>query len=143
MNRCVHFHIADEASITTRILKHPTFQRTRAKSSVVIFSQKILSKILFLCLFCNHCLFGLVHLVSQSIEDLNKCQHMLVYLTNETWRGEDSAQFAAEVEQAMDEAVHLLLAHEMPGLQEEERHAVDFGDFFIFADQFGKEAKLP
>jgi len=57
---------------------------------------------------------------------------MLVYLTAQTWtRGKLSAQLGAEVLQAMDLGVHLLLAHEMPGVGgQEARSGCDFGAFF-------------
>jgi len=60
------------------------------------------------------------------------CDHMLVYLTGLTWTsGKMSTALAAEVEQAMDAEVHLLLVHEMPGVGEQEaRHGCEFGEFF-------------
>jgi len=67
---------------------------------------------------------------------MEACDRMLVYLTSLTWtQGEASALFAAEVQQAMDKGVPLLLAHEMPGIGgQEARHAVDFGAFFACSE---------
>jgi len=70
--------------------------------------------------------------VSGRLEDLSECEHMCVYLTSETWtRGEASKQFADEVRSAVHHGIHLLLAHEMPGLGgQERRKACEFGTFF-------------
>jgi hypothetical protein len=70
--------------------------------------------------------------VSSEIASLNRCEHMLVYLNDQTWtRGESgSVQFAADVHQAMDAGVRLLLAHEMVGLGQDQRHPCNFGIFF-------------
>ena len=69
--------------------------------------------------------------VSTQVADMASCNHMLVYLNATTWtRGDTSASFAAEVAHAMDAGVHLLLAHEMVGIEEEERRGVDFARFF-------------
>ena len=57
-------------------------------------------------------------------DELPRCEAMLVYLTGETWA---SAAFADEVEEAMQSGKRLLLAHEMPGLGQEARHAVELG----------------
>jgi hypothetical protein len=64
--------------------------------------------------------------------DLTLCDHMLVYLNGQTWsRGEVSDAFADEVERAMDAGIHLMLAHETPGIGGQRlRHAVEFGEFF-------------
>ena len=44
---------------------------------------------------------------------LTECDHLLLYLTSQTWtRGEASVALAAEVHRAMDLKVHVLLAHE-------------------------------
>ena len=44
---------------------------------------------------------------------MRSCNHMLLYLTSQTWtRGEASEALAKEVLQAMDLGVHVLLAHE-------------------------------
>ena len=62
---------------------------------------------------------------------------MLLYLTSETWtRGIESPLLAAEVLKAMDLGVHILLAHEMPGVGgQAARHAVDFPSFFSTTPQ--------
>ena len=69
---------------------------------------------------------------TESIEHLESCERMIVYLTGLTWTsGEASAVFASEVQRAMDKLVPLLLCHEMPGVGgQAERHACDFGLFF-------------
>jgi hypothetical protein len=62
---------------------------------------------------------------------------MLVYLNDLTWtRGESSGeqgseQFAAEVHQAMDAGVHVLLTHEMIGEGQDSRFPCDFSTFFV------------
>ena len=44
---------------------------------------------------------------------LGECDHLLLYLTSQTWtRGDASNVLADEVRQAMDLGVHVLLAHE-------------------------------
>ena len=70
--------------------------------------------------------------VTSSLAHLSECDHMLLYLTTQTWtRGEASEAFAAEVAQAMDLGVHVLLAHEMPGTDPlEARNACEFDTFF-------------
>lgn len=74
---------------------------------------------------------GLVEM-TQSLDELAESDHMLVYLTSRTWTsGDASIALAADIHQAMDLGVHLLLVHEMPGLGgQEQRYAVDFGAFF-------------
>jgi len=76
-------------------------------------------------------------LVTTHIGELRECDHMLLYLTSETWTraeppGPDcgSSLLAEEVRQAMDAGVHLQLAHEMLGMGQDGRHACEFGDFF-------------
>lgn len=83
--------------------------------------------------------------VSMTLQQVEQCEHMLVYLNGKTWTmGAQSEAFAREVALAMRKGVHLLLAHEMPGpgqWHEEDRrmsenggqnarHGVDFGSFF-------------
>ena len=66
-----------------------------------------------------------------SFDQLRSCDHMLLLLTAETWtRGDESDRLAAEVAQAKDLGVHVLLAHEMPGVEEAARHGCEFGRFF-------------
>lgn len=56
---------------------------------------------------------------------------MLVYLNSDTWQtGSCSEQFADDVRAAMNYALTLVLAHEMPGIEEAKRHACKFDDFF-------------
>jgi len=70
--------------------------------------------------------------VASSLEHLSVCDHMLIYLTEQTWTRSESTveQFVSEVKGAMDAGVHLLLAHEMLGLGQEDRFPCAFGDFF-------------
>jgi len=70
--------------------------------------------------------------VASSLEHLGVCDHMLIYLTEQTWTRSESTveQFVSEVKGAMDAGVHLLLAHEMLGLGQEDRFPCAFGDFF-------------
>ena len=72
------------------------------------------------------------------IADLPACGHMLVYLTGETWTGgARSDSLALDVNAAMDAGTHLLLAHEMPGMQDDgqdARHGVEFSTFFACSD---------
>jgi len=65
-----------------------------------------------------------------------ECDHMVLYLTSETWtRGHASEALADDVRRAMDLNVHVLLAHEMPGDGgQEARHACEFGEFFSCED---------
>ena len=74
--------------------------------------------------------------VSSTLDELAECDHMLVYLNGLTWTsGMQSAAFAAHVTRAMDEAVHLMLVHEMPGPGGQDvRHGCEFGSFFACDD---------
>jgi len=73
---------------------------------------------------------GQLHMTT-SIDLLDDCGHMLVYLDDRTWTsGDTSDKFAAEVQQAMDMDIHLVLAHEMVGLGQDERFGCEFGKFF-------------
>ena len=75
----------------------------------------------------------LVH--TTSLDQLRSCDHMLLLLTAETWtRGDMSLRLAAEVAQAKDLGVHVLLAHEMPGVDEVERQGCEFERFFSCED---------
>ena len=52
-------------------------------------------------------------------------------LTATTWTsGARSVAFAAEVQQALNSGKPILLAHEMPGIGQEGRHAIEFDAFF-------------
>jgi len=70
------------------------------------------------------------------IHDLGQCDHFLLYLTSQTWtRGDASSILAEEVRRAMDQCVHVLLAHEMSGISgQEARHGCDFSAFFSSRD---------
>ena len=70
--------------------------------------------------------------VTSDPTQLSTCDHALLYLTSQTWtRGEASAALAAELSQAMECGVHVMLAHEMPGVGgQEARHGCEFGSFF-------------
>lgn len=73
---------------------------------------------------------GLAVDVAGHVAQLPDCECMLIYLTSRTWTsGEQSVAFAAEVHHALDLHVRLLLAHEMPGIQQAQ-HSVEFGAFF-------------
>ena len=69
---------------------------------------------------------------TNKIGELSKCGHLLCYLTGQTWTGGKlSEAFAEEVQLAMKLGVHVLLAHEMPGLfGQSARHGAEFGTFF-------------
>jgi len=76
-------------------------------------------------------------LITQDMGDLQHCQHMLLYLTSETWlTGQPSALLAADVAGALQtnvSAAKLLLVHEMLGIKSDERRGCEFGDFFACA----------
>jgi len=63
---------------------------------------------------------------------LASCDHMLLYLTSQTWtRGAESDALAGEVEEALELGIHILLAHEMPGTGgQEHRNGCEFGALF-------------
>jgi len=75
--------------------------------------------------------------VSQDIEELVKCQCMLLYLNSNTWtRGIASSKLAEEVTMAMERDIPRILAHEFPSWVDEHMHspprdACPFGDFFV------------
>ena len=76
--------------------------------------------------------------VSSRMGDLSECDHMLVYLCGLTWTsGAMSAAFADEVKAAMEAGVHLLLCHEMAGVDQERRHGCEFGAFFSHPQGLG------
>ena len=77
--------------------------------------------------------------------DLCSCDHMLLYLTAETWTRGDAVSdaLAAELIMAMELGVHVLLAHEMPGVGgQEERHGCEFCTFFSCLDGATPESLL-
>jgi len=95
--------------------------------------------------FCSSHNLGVLELISEiqetlqititttsDMNELSACQHFLVLLDARTWNGNanDVAVFAAQVTQAMDANVPLLLCHEMPSALVDKDHAIDFGDFF-------------
>jgi len=67
---------------------------------------------------------------------LETCDHMMLYLTSLTWTsGEATDRLAAELLEAMDLEVHVLLVHEMPGMGgQEARSGCEFGQFFSCED---------
>lgn len=68
--------------------------------------------------------------------DLPHCEGFLLYLTSETWTsGTHSATLGRHVLQALSAGVRLVLAHEMPGLwQEEEGRRVSRFETFFASD---------
>jgi len=73
--------------------------------------------------------------------DLQFCDHMLLYLNGRTWtRGEQSVKLADELLRALDMEVHVLLAHEMPSLEQrgggdQDKHAAcEFQALFASAN---------
>jgi hypothetical protein len=70
--------------------------------------------------------------ITERVEDVAAAHHMLLYLTRKTWtRGdEESALLEAHVKAAKAEGVHVLLVHEMMGLNQSLHEPCDFGDFF-------------
>ena len=79
--------------------------------------------------------FARVIKVTTESDSLEACESMIVYLNAQTWTsGATSAAFAADVERAMTLGVHLLLAHEMIGVDgQEARAGCDFHTFFSCA----------
>jgi len=68
---------------------------------------------------------------TDAVEHLSHCTAMLLYLNAQTWtRGDASDSLAAEVQEALQSGVQVVLAHEMPGLNQEGRFAVEFATFF-------------
>jgi len=62
---------------------------------------------------------------------LLQCDHFLLHLDAKTWaRGEETRKLAAELERALHVGMHILLAHEEPGLGQEQRQACPFSTFF-------------
>ena len=97
-------------------------------------------------LFCSPSLPGAVQLarelrgfhgfdlrISEEPEMMNQCDHFFLYLHGETWRcGPERDTLSNEVEYAISNGIHLLLAHEMPGLGQEARQPVEFARFFEY-----------
>jgi hypothetical protein len=74
--------------------------------------------------------------VTTEAANLPKVDHMLLYLTGQTWtRGEASAKLGDELMKAMDLEVSILLVHEMAGAGgQEARFGCEFGSFFSCPD---------
>lgn len=71
--------------------------------------------------------------VTTDATKLQQCDHMMLFLTGQTYtRGDDASDaLAKELTRAMDLNVHVLLVHEMPGVGgQEARHGCEFGTFF-------------
>ena len=69
------------------------------------------------------------------IESLRHCESMLVYLNGRTFAeragiGLNAGSLAEDIQSAMRGGVRLILAHEAPGIGQDERHPVEFGTFF-------------
>ena len=74
---------------------------------------------------------GVVH--TSELDGPRTC--CLLYLDGRTWtRGAHSEALTHDVKVAMQKGVPLVLAHEMPGLEQEGRHAVPFASFFACED---------
>ena len=78
---------------------------------------------------------------SDDISALERCEHMLVLLTTQTWvqgdssggRGKRNTEFIRELCKAMELGVHRQLAHEVRSARQGDdtaRHACSFDDFF-------------
>ena len=73
--------------------------------------------------------------VSNTVAELEACEHMLLYLTDATWTsGEASAKLVQEIETAQRLGIHLLTVHEFPSILDDSssanRGACDFNDFW-------------
>jgi len=66
------------------------------------------------------------------VETLHSSDHMLLYLNDLTWTRGDAVSdaLASDIASAMDAGMHILLAHEMNGLGQQDNHPCDFGIFF-------------
>jgi len=97
---------------------HQMVRKVESRKNIISLSQRIRSKKSLIA--------------TAQPRDLAACDHMLLYLNAQTWtRGAESDVLAEEVRQAMDVGVHLLLAHEMPGVGgHDSRHACEFHNFF-------------
>jgi len=72
-----------------------------------------------------------VHIsMTAQLEQLKSCRCMLIYLDGRTWSCSAKAEFAESVRRALELHKHLLLAHEVPGVEPDGRHAVQFATFF-------------
>ena len=85
----------------------------------------------------SHAANGAKLAVCTDPNEMESCQHFLLYLNNATHdqsRPEVEALYA-EIDEALDGGVHVLLAHEMVGLGgQEKRNGCEFSTFFACAD---------
>jgi len=73
--------------------------------------------------------------VTDDSDQLRSCDHMLLYLTAQTWtRPFESTALRDELLLALELGVHVQLAHEMNGAGQEGRFGCEFGDFFSHPD---------
>ena len=73
--------------------------------------------------------------VATNAEQMASCDCVLLYLTSQTWTRVESAALGAEMLEAMNGGMRILLAHEMPGIGgQEKRFGCEFGDFFGHPD---------
>jgi len=69
--------------------------------------------------------------MTTNADQMGTCDHMLLYLTSQTWtQGERSTLLADELRKALDLGVDVLLAHEMVGGEQEARFGCEFALFF-------------
>jgi hypothetical protein len=87
--------------------------------------------------------------VGDSAVVVQKSEAMLLHLTADTWADEArSKRLAADVVEAMRKRLRIILAHEMPGVDDAKRHACNFELFFSEVDghshtpRFLKDANL-
>ena len=66
-----------------------------------------------------------------TLEELKRSEIFLLHLTADTWADPvRNKKLAADIVDAMRTRVRIVLAHEMPGVEDKERFACDFGIFF-------------
>ena len=66
-----------------------------------------------------------------TLEELKRSEIFLLHLTADTWADpKRNKKLAADIVDAMRTRVRIVLAHEMPGVEDKERFACDFGIFF-------------
>jgi hypothetical protein len=69
--------------------------------------------------------------ITRDVADISCCSHAFVYLTKQTWEsGAASDNFASLMMGMLVDKTSLVLAHEMPGIKEEQRQGCEFGTFF-------------
>jgi len=69
-------------------------------------------------------------LVTESVDELDRCDFVLVYLNDRTWTSDQTSENFAEELRRVLETHTLLLAHEMIGDDCERRGGCDFAEFF-------------